>query len=114
MAAGTPLKAAPFLTPSHIAELNQMRIVTVEQLANLPDTAMGFMGAQEFKQAAKRYLDSVSGSEALLKRIEALEKRAAAAEAARPRLTQAGRGADAKVPFKPSAAKETRACRPTR
>jgi hypothetical protein len=74
MADGTPLKAAPFLTPSHVAELNHMRIVTVEQLANLPDTAMGFMGAQEFKQAAKRYLEATSGSDALLKRIEALEQ----------------------------------------
>lgn len=72
-AIGTPLKAAPFLTPSHVAELNHMKIVTIEQLANLSDTAMGFMGAQEFKQAAKRYLDLTSGNDALLARIQALE-----------------------------------------
>ena len=71
---GTPLKVAPFLTPSHVAELAHLKIVTIEQLANLPDTAMGFMGAQEFKQAARRYLDLTGGNDALLARIQALEK----------------------------------------
>jgi hypothetical protein len=72
-AVGTPLKIAPFLTPALIAELNLMKIVTIEQLANLSDNALTFMGAQEFKQAAKRYLDLTGGNEALLKRIAVLE-----------------------------------------
>jgi hypothetical protein len=72
-AVGTPLKVAPFLTPAHIAELSLMRIVTIEQLANLADNALNFMGAQEFKQAAKRYLDLTGSNAALLARIAALE-----------------------------------------
>lgn len=78
---GTPLKSAPFLTPSHVAELNYMKIVTIEQLANLPDTALNFMGAQEFKQAARRYLDMTGGNEALIARIQALEAQLAAQQA---------------------------------
>ncbi len=72
-AVGTPLKVAPFLTPAHIAELNLMKIVTIEQLANLGDNALNFMGAQEFKQAAKRYLALTGSNEALLERIKQLE-----------------------------------------
>lgn len=70
---GTPLKVAPFLTPALVAELNLMKIVTIEQLADLGDNALNFMGAQEFKQAAKRYLALTGSNEALLDRIRALE-----------------------------------------
>jgi hypothetical protein len=70
---GTPLKAAPFLTPSHVAELNHLKIMTVEQLADLSDSALNFLGAQEFKQAAKRYLAITGSNEALLARIQQLE-----------------------------------------
>jgi hypothetical protein len=70
---GTPLKAAPFLTESHIEELAYFKIVTIEQLANLADSNMTFMGAREMQQAARRYLDKVSGNEALMARVEALE-----------------------------------------
>jgi hypothetical protein len=47
---------------------------------------MTFMGAREMQQAAKRYLDKVSGNEALLARVEALEaeNRRLAAEALDP------------------------------
>jgi hypothetical protein len=83
---GTPLKSAPFLTESHIEELAYFKIVTIEQLANLADSNMTFMGAREMQQAAKRYLDKVSGNEALLARVEALEaeNRRLAAEALDP------------------------------
>jgi hypothetical protein len=70
---GTPLKSAPFLTPALVAELNYMKIMTIEQLAALNDTAMGFRGAQEYKQAAKRYLDVTGSNSVLLDRIAALE-----------------------------------------
>ena len=70
---GTPLKVAPFLTEAHIAELAYFKIRTIEQLANLSDTNMTFMGAREMSDAAKRYLLTVNGNEALLERIKALE-----------------------------------------
>jgi len=81
---GTPLKVAPFLTPSHVAELAHMNIVTVEQLADLPDTALGFMGAREFKEAAKRFLAKTGSNEALLARIQALEAKLAETETPDP------------------------------
>lgn len=70
---GTPLKVAPFLTPSHVAELEYLKIFTVEQLADLSDSALNFMGANEFKQAAKKFLERTSSNDALLERIKALE-----------------------------------------
>lgn len=74
---GTPLKVAPFLTESHIEELAYFKIRTIEQLANLSDANMTFMGAREMSQAAKTYLLTVNGNEALLERIKALEQQLA-------------------------------------
>jgi len=71
---GTPLKAAPFLTESHIEELAYFKIRTIEQLASLADSNMTWMGAREMSQAAKNYLAKVSGNEALLERIKGLER----------------------------------------
>ena len=70
---GTPLKAAPFLTESHVEELAYFKIRTIEQLAGTPDSNLTWMGAREMKQAAQDYLLKVSGNDALMKRIEALE-----------------------------------------
>ena len=70
---GTPLKVAPFLTEAHIEELAYFKIRTIEQLADLSDANMTWMGAREMKEAAKRYLLTVNGNEALLERIKALE-----------------------------------------
>src|SRR6187402_786996 len=70
---GTPLKVAPFLTEAHIEELAYFKIRTIEQLANLSDTNMTFMGAREMSDAAKKYLLTVNGNEALLERIKVLE-----------------------------------------
>ena len=70
---GTPLKVAPFLTESHIEELAYFKIKTIEQLANLADTHMTFMGAREMQQQARKFLDRSKGADALLERIEKLE-----------------------------------------
>jgi hypothetical protein len=70
---GTPLKVAPFLTESQVEELGFFKIRTIEQLADLSDTGMNFMGAQELKNAAKRFIEKTRGNDALLARIEALE-----------------------------------------
>jgi hypothetical protein len=83
-ASGTPLKVAPFLTPALVENLKFLKIVTVEQLASLPDTAMNFMGAQEYKQAAIRYLNVTSSNESLLAQIQALQAQVAALGATEP------------------------------
>jgi hypothetical protein len=80
---GTPLKVAPFLTEAHIEELAYFKIRTIEQLANLSDTNMTFMGAREMSDAAKKYLLTVNGNEALMERIRALE-----AQIAQPHVAQ--------------------------
>ena len=58
---GTPLKVAPFLTESQVEELGFFKIRTIEQLADLSDTGMNFMGAQELKSAAKRFIEKTTG-----------------------------------------------------
>lgn len=83
---GTPLKVAPFLTESQVEELAFFKIRTVEQLADLADSNMNFMGAQMFKQAAKKFIEKSHSAETLIARIEALEaenKRLAEASAER-------------------------------
>ena len=70
---GTPLKVAPFLTDSHIEELAYFKIRTLEQLADLADQHMTFMGARELQQQAKKFLDRSKSAESLLERIERLE-----------------------------------------
>jgi hypothetical protein len=81
---GTPLRAAPFLTESQVEELAFFKIRTIEQLADMSDGSMTFMGAREFKNAAKKYLDETTCAKALLARIAVLE--AALAESALPKL----------------------------
>ena len=70
---GTPLKVAPFLTEAHVEELAYFKIRTIEQLANLSDANMTWQGAREMQQAARKYLDKVSGNEALMARMHAME-----------------------------------------
>jgi hypothetical protein len=83
---GTPLKVAPFLTESQVEELAFFKIRTIEQLADLADSNMNFMGAQMLKQSAKKFIEKSHSAEALIARIEALEaenKRLAEASAER-------------------------------
>jgi hypothetical protein len=70
---GTPLRAAPFLTEAQVEELAYFKLRTIEQLADMADNTMTFMGARELKNAAKKYLDQTTGAGALLARIAALE-----------------------------------------
>lgn len=92
---GTPLKVAPFLTDSHIEELAYFKIRTIEQLADLADSNMTWMGAREMKNAARAYLQKVSGNEALLAQIQVLQSQVAQlTQQAKPEATQP----DAKAP----------------
>jgi hypothetical protein len=70
---GTPLTRAPFLTEGAVEELNYLNIRTVEQLANLSDGNMPFMGAAEYKRLAQEFLAKSSGADAMLERIKELE-----------------------------------------
>lgn len=54
---GTPLKMIPWLTLGQVKELEFFNCVTLEQLANMPDsTANKFMQIQRLKQLAKDQL----------------------------------------------------------
>lgn len=107
---GTPLRVAPFLTEAQVEELAYFKIRTIEQLADMADSNMSFMGARELQQAAKKYLDKTKGADALMARLDAIEQRAAdaeaklaQAEAALAAVQQAKQQSD-KVPFNPKRA----------
>jgi hypothetical protein len=70
---GTPLKFAPFISEGMAEELAYMNIRTIEQLANLSDGNMPFMGAADFKRQAQQYLAKSTSTDALLERLAAME-----------------------------------------
>lgn len=59
---GTPLTAWPVMTRAQVAELHAMNILTVEDLANLPDGyGQKMMGFQNWKQKAQAFLQAAKG-----------------------------------------------------
>lgn len=61
---GTPLSAVAFLTPSQRSEMKALNILTVEQLAGLPDRDIRRVGmhARDLVEKAKDYLSSSKDS----------------------------------------------------
>lgn len=57
---GTPLDAITFLDAAQVATLEEMGIHTVEELASIADSAL-FMGAREWRERAKAYLEQAKG-----------------------------------------------------
>lgn len=75
-AVGTPLKLMTWLTIGQVKELEYFNCVTVEQLANMPDsTASRFMGIQKLKQLAKDYLQAAKETAPLTAMRAELDKR---------------------------------------
>lgn len=75
---GTPLSQAAFATPAMIEEMKREKIVTVEQLAGLPDNAVARLGPgwRERRDQAQAFLksaDSTSEIAALRAEIERLK-----------------------------------------
>lgn len=80
---GTPLEQWAVLTKSEAAEFKAMKIHTVEALAALPDTALTWLGARNYRQKAQLWLESAkdgavftklqSENESLKASIEALK-----------------------------------------
>lgn len=58
IADGTALDEAPFLNPSRISELRQLKIYSIEALANLDDRSIPKLGGKgyELKELAREYL----------------------------------------------------------
>jgi len=73
---GTPLSELSWMSVSQVAEFNAMNIRTVEQLVGLSDSvAHKFMGYQQLKARAQRFLDAASTAAPDLKLEKALEER---------------------------------------
>ena len=73
---GTPLEQWAGITRSQVLELEHLGIKTVEHLANLNDShASKFMGMQDLKAKANRYLEAAAGDIPLAKLDAALKER---------------------------------------
>jgi len=73
---GTVLSEMTWLSKSQIAELNYSNIFTVEDLAELSDVnAQKFMGNNQMRDRAKRYLEAARGEAPMLKMQAELEQR---------------------------------------
>lgn len=68
---GTPIKLAPFLSEAQVEELAWFKIKTIEQLAELND-GINFMGANDLRQKARRYLEGQTSNQALIEKINEL------------------------------------------
>jgi hypothetical protein len=74
---GTPLMQAGFLPETLVEELKFFKILTVEQLANAPDSAGSqFVGFQDMKTKARAYLERANGASALAERLTKVEEEA--------------------------------------
>lgn len=75
-ASGTPLEQWPLLTVSEVAELKAMNILSVEVLAELPDSvADKFMGLRTYRKQAQAYLQAANDAAATSRLASELEKR---------------------------------------
>lgn len=58
---GTPLEEWGPITKSQAMELKSLSIHTVEQLAGVGDSLLGFLGAREYREQARKWLEKVDG-----------------------------------------------------
>lgn len=66
-AGGTPLKVVPWLSLGQVKELEFFNCYTVEQLANMPDSAAkNFLAIQKLKQNAKDFLQAAKEAAPLI------------------------------------------------
>lgn len=79
---GSPLEMWPPLTPAQVANLKVLNITTVEQLAQLPDSALSKigMGARDLQIKAKAWLTESNRGEALSQAMAENAKLAATIE----------------------------------
>lgn len=65
-AIGTPLEAWPLLTKSRVMELKAANVMTVEELAQVPDNVLGKLGmnSRQEREQAKAWIDSAKGNAA--------------------------------------------------
>jgi hypothetical protein len=73
---GTPLKMVPWLTLGQVKELEFFNCMTLEQLANMPDsTSAKFLQIQKLKQLAKDHLQAAKEAAPLVRMRAELDER---------------------------------------
>lgn len=75
-ATGTPLSAWPVLSKAQVEELKHFRVHTVEQLAELADSAIQNIGPiQSLKQQAKAFIEAAKGGQPIARLAAELNER---------------------------------------
>lgn len=88
---GTALAGWPMITEAQRKELEYFNVFTVEQLAGMADTyAAGMMGIQQLKQAATKFLQTITDNAPTIKLQKELEKRDNEMEVLRAQLLEQG------------------------
>jgi len=73
---GVPLDSLPGISPAQVANLNAMKVETVEQLANLHEKAIkNLFEGRDLVKKADKFLKGDSYSKELERKIEELEKK---------------------------------------
>lgn len=89
---GTPLKMVSWLSPAQVKELEFFNCYTLEQLANLADSAASkFMGIQALKKNAKDFITAAKEAAPLLTIRAEIEKKDEELAAANNALADQGR-----------------------
>jgi len=73
--AGMPLAEFPALTKSQVAEFKAMNIHTVEQLSDMSDSQLTWLGARELREQARNWLDKAKGNAVEARLQTALDQR---------------------------------------
>jgi len=82
-AVGMPITEWPPITRSQALELKAIKIHSVEQLAELPDSACTWLGSRELRQKARTWLENVNDHSTESRLQAALDQRDATIEALR-------------------------------
>lgn len=74
LVSGTPLNELAGVTQGQIAEFKALKVDTIEQLANMPDTVVQLLGIDgpRMKQQAQRFLEQRTSNAALSEQLTAL------------------------------------------
>ena len=92
---GFPLAEWPLINRSMVETLSFQHVKTVEQLANLNDSALGaIMGGQDFKRKAQEWLKDRNSNDSLARENDTLKSQMAEMQAQMAELLSANKVAD--------------------
>lgn len=78
---GFPISKWPGASPAEKDNLRVLKFLTVQSLADAPDAALKGMGMRDLSNRAQKFIEALTGPDAMANKMEELEKRFAAMKA---------------------------------